>query len=65
MLLKDMDNPRVEKECNRTDLANSNWYNQLIHSGQFYNPLTKKRDLGQPNSTKEISIISTEADLLT
>ena len=53
----------MEKECNRTNLANSSWFNGLVSTGQFYNPLTKKRNIEAPNETKEISVVSSSADL--
>lgn len=58
MLLKDIVTSKVEKECNRTNLANSTWFNGLISTGQFYNSLTKKRKVERPNETKEMSIAS-------
>ena len=55
----------MEKECNRTNLANSSWFNGLVSTGQFYNPLTKKRNIEAPNETKEISVVSSSVDLST
>ena len=55
-----MANAKVEKECARTNFANSTWFNGLVNTGSFYNPLTKTRGGEHPNSTKEFSVVSTE-----
>ena len=53
--MKDLQSKKVEKECQRTDFANSKWFNQLVQSGQFYKSLTKARETDLPNQTKEVS----------
>lgn len=60
--MKDYKATKVIQECERTDIANSKWFNQLVQSGQFYKPLTKLRELDAPNQTKEKSTtVHTEA----
>ena len=58
VLLKDLAKNKVQKECERTNYANSTWFNGLVTTGQFYNPLTKKRNIEAPNETKQFSMVS-------
>ena len=48
------------KECVRTEVANSRWFDDLLMTGQFYNPLTKLKGIQRPRSNKDISV--SEAD---
>ena len=61
VLLKDLATKKILKECDRTAQANSVWYSELISTGQFYKPLTTKRNTIRCNSNKAISMVSSGA----
>lgn len=56
VLLDEFGSSRVDKECQRTNLANSTWFNGIVERGQFYKPLTVNKGLIASNDNKELSV---------
>ena len=63
VLLKDLAINKIVKECDRTAQANSVWYSELISTGQFYSPLTTKRNTVKCSSNKAISMASSRPNI--
>ena len=57
--MKDLVKQNAVKECVRTELANSRWFDDLLMTGQFYNPLTKLKNVQRPRSNKNLSVSET------
>ena len=62
VLLQEIAPTKVEKECNRTNEANSLWFYNLIQSGMQYKPLTRIAEMKPTLDVKEMSVTTASSE---